>query len=668
MSNANMPTLGRATVMKRQESLKRPSTSSFSTHFHGHVTRRSRAHSLTTTTHGNAGHSPVNALHPETAAATSTNNEAFPDTVEASKEEVSIVREDLRHRQFLDRHGSKHHCFPRTEAPWPFSYDQQVLEQSLIDSPLLNVLRDSHSFVEFHGKPPSRCLDLGTGMGHWVVEAAQTFPECTFVGFDLTDIQLKLKYIEPSVAKRLSWVHGNFLNFPLPFADNEFDYIHLVEVALGVPENKWSPLFEELHRILAPGGVVEMLQQDARFPVLPRWFTDPIHEHLWHKQEALAQSGSAEHLPAKYIPTREVSQSVPHTYSLLEELYNAIFDSRFINRTPSAILPNYFLSVFSKVISPPTLRISVPPIAPPIPKGFRVEPQDTSSINGTTSDPLDPTAYFIPNSEDFPMIIDPPSAGSSETASVLGDIMFSDFFSKEPDICKELKSDSPGNESLPQVKLPEFTHSHTRSAVQPLERIRTTSLIRERSLSLNSSQRTLTSSPVSSRSPRRPTAQLALQDATQLGGEMAKALFRVDRVQEMGEGALFMHLYQAARMVYAAKEAMWEELIDRVDKKDPKLAVYGWKTVKDYWLEESRRKFEGLFEGYEHDMRLRLSFWHLLLRCGYMLPTQRALSGPEQEEENKLRQAILEARKQATEEEFSTPVRSFRLLIGVKRS
>ena len=72
---------------------------------------------------------------------------------------------------------------------------------------------------------------------------------------------------------------------------------------------------------------------DARFPVLPRWFTDPIHEHLWHRQEAQAKSSEPSHIA--YIPTREISQSVPHAYSLLEELYNAVFESRFVNRTPS---------------------------------------------------------------------------------------------------------------------------------------------------------------------------------------------------------------------------------------------------------------------------------------------------------------------------------------------
>lgn len=80
-------------------------------------------------------------------------------------------------------------------------------------------------------------------------------------------------------------------------------------------------------------------------------------------------------------------------------------------------------------------------------------------------------------------------------------------------------------------------------------------------------------------------------------------MFRIDRMQEMGEGALFMHLYQASRMVYGAKEAMWEELVVRINKKDQSLEMYGWNSEHDFRIEESRRKFEGLFDGYKQYVR-----------------------------------------------------------------
>ncbi|KAI0702334.1 hypothetical protein BC835DRAFT_1263900 [Cytidiella melzeri] len=596
----------------------------------------------------------------------------MPKEEEGEEDVPHIVREDLRHRQFQYLRGSKVHCFPRAEAPWPMAYDREILELSLMDSPLIQALRDCHSFVEFHGKNPRRCLDLGTAVGNWVVDTARTFPECTFVGFDLMDIQTSLKYVEPSVANRITWVHGNFLKFPLPFEDDEFDYIHLSNVALAVPEHKWSPLFEELNRILSPSGVIEMLQQDARFPVLPRWFTDPLHDHLW-----LPQAGRQNYAHNKYIPIREVSRRVPHAYGLLEELFNSVFDSRFINRTPSAILPSYFMSAFSKVISPPALSLSMPPIAPPISKSLQARPAPPPS--GTTSDPLDPSAYFIPNPDRYSMIVVPPSPTVADSASIKSDTTFSASIFKELDMPDETKMGAVKNEedfTDQPPPVPPKPSDPRRLVIPPLERIRTTSLfLHNKNPSTGSLARSRTPSSLSlslsPSSPRRerPTAQLSLKDTTQLGGEAATSnLFRVERLLEMGEGALYMHLYQASRTVFAVKEAMWDELKGRMEEKDEGLVEHGWKTCEDYQEEESRRRFDGLLEGYKHDMGIRLSFWHSLLRRGWGLPAQTPLSGAEIGAEDKLRQAILEARKNATEEEFHTPVRTLRLLIGVKRS
>ena len=39
-----------------------------------------------------------------------------------------------------------------------------VLCRSLIDSPLVEALRNGRSFVEYYGKDPKRCLDLGTAV------------------------------------------------------------------------------------------------------------------------------------------------------------------------------------------------------------------------------------------------------------------------------------------------------------------------------------------------------------------------------------------------------------------------------------------------------------------------------------------------------------------------
>lgn len=64
-------------------------------------------------------------------------------------------------------------------------------------------------------------------LGTWTIDAAKQWPDATFVslpshppavimshdamqvGFDLVDVQIKLDYLEPSMAERIQWVHGN---------------------------------------------------------------------------------------------------------------------------------------------------------------------------------------------------------------------------------------------------------------------------------------------------------------------------------------------------------------------------------------------------------------------------------------------------------------------------
>ena len=65
-------------------------------------------------------------------------------------------------------------------------------------------------------------------------------------------------------------------------------------------------------------------------------------------------------------------------------------------------------------------------------------------------------------------------------------------------------------------------------------------------------------------------------------------------------------------------------------------------------------------------MHIRLSIWNSLVKSGWTYPRRGQMTEAEVHQEEDLRRAILEARKSAKEEDFSTPSRSIRLLIGVK--
>ena len=51
---------------------------------------------------------------------------------------------------------------------------------------------------------------------------------------------------------------------------------------------------------------------------------------------------------------------------------------------------------------------------------------------------------------------------------------------------------------------------------------------------------------------------------------------------------------------------------------------------------------------------------------GWKLPLHGPTSRPEAVEEERLRQAMIEAQKLATEEDLQAPLRTFRIIIGIK--
>lgn len=93
--------------------------------------------------------------------------------------------------------------------------------------------------------------------------------------------------------------------------------------------------------MVVPGGYVEDIEEgepscrfsaqsvsnrvgsDAIFPVLPKWFTRPLHEA---GRRVFRRPGASPHWP---------EEELPHDHALLESLFYSVFESRFINPEPS---------------------------------------------------------------------------------------------------------------------------------------------------------------------------------------------------------------------------------------------------------------------------------------------------------------------------------------------
>ena len=95
--------------------------------------------------------------------------------------------------------------------------------------------------------PPRRALDLGTGTGRYAIAIARRFPQADVVGADLSERMLGEAWsrLPDDLRERVRFVRADASQ--LQFRDGEFDLVGL---------GNMIPFFDELDRVLAPGGRV----------------------------------------------------------------------------------------------------------------------------------------------------------------------------------------------------------------------------------------------------------------------------------------------------------------------------------------------------------------------------------------------------------------------------
>jgi ubiquinone/menaquinone biosynthesis C-methylase UbiE len=125
--------------------------------------------------------------------------------------------------------------------------------------------------------PPSNALDLGTGTGQGAFAIARRFPHTQVVGVDLAEGMLAeaRRKTPAEVAERVRFESGDAS--ALPFADGSFDV---------VAHANMIPFFDELERVLAPGG-----QAVFAFSLGPR---TPIYVTPERLKEELGRRGFTE--------------------------------------------------------------------------------------------------------------------------------------------------------------------------------------------------------------------------------------------------------------------------------------------------------------------------------------------------------------------------------------
>ncbi|KAF9015733.1 hypothetical protein BDQ17DRAFT_1341558 [Cyathus striatus] len=219
----------------------------------------------------------------DAVASSSTSQPTAPVHLEASSNTIQTTPISVAAKDERDSYASTNNRFvPRdswttrwnmklhpysAEAPYPQAYNPILLENDHYAYILLHRLNPngSPSFYNYGNAPPKSALDLGCGPGYWAVDAAIIWKGCNVTAFDLVDVTLP----ELHALENITFVRGNFLQGPLPFSDNSFEFVRMANLSLCIPVKKWMFVLSEVHRVLSIGGRLELIDDQMFFPYGP---------------------------------------------------------------------------------------------------------------------------------------------------------------------------------------------------------------------------------------------------------------------------------------------------------------------------------------------------------------------------------------------------------------
>jgi len=110
-----------------------------------------------------------------------------------------------------------------------------------------------------------RVLDVACGSGGWVIEAAQTYPEMSLVGIDSNRRIIDYAHAQAAahhVDDRVSFLAMDALGI-FDFPDASFDLVNLRFALSFMRTWDWPRLLKELLRVLRPGGVVRITDEEV---------------------------------------------------------------------------------------------------------------------------------------------------------------------------------------------------------------------------------------------------------------------------------------------------------------------------------------------------------------------------------------------------------------------
>ena len=315
---------------------------------------------------------------------------------------------------------------------------------------------------------------------------------------------------------------------------------------------------------------VNLFVADIIFPTFPQWFSNALRARPMH-------DGNRSQLKTD-LPS--------HDHALLGSLHTAVYENRFINTRPLceicltfsmdkfsnllvAILPSYFTIYFRQVDFGLITNFPMPPL-PPI--------QPPSSDIGSNSGLGDAQGLISGNAPKIK------TRAPSEVSQVWtpttssGSINFNSAALKG----KTPAPVSPGNQDV-SINIVQSTDNDSASDV-----------------GVPSSENECTAMDITAQPlPARYFVE-ADQTITRMSFKPDPSTLRYRRRRaSMSDRSLAMHLYKSYQLVIACREAMWEELRDRIRNRREELVEFGWDDDEELQELNNRQRFEKLIERYE---------------------------------------------------------------------
>jgi SAM-dependent methyltransferase len=149
-----------------------------------------------------------------------------------------------------------------------YTLSQRVRDPSSRQEKAEKIIWALTRYVE-HISSSAVCLDVGCSSGMITAAMAPLFSVTVGLEYDA----VALRAVDEAARARVQFVRGDAMS--LPFDDGVIDVVICAQVYEHVPDDE--KMFEEIYRVLKPGGVVFFSGPNWLFPIEPHYFLPFLH-------------------------------------------------------------------------------------------------------------------------------------------------------------------------------------------------------------------------------------------------------------------------------------------------------------------------------------------------------------------------------------------------------